>query len=196
MTYVMLPIDSYAATDYYLLTMRLALKALLQTGSPVHAHSWDLPTQGVDGGWTPGRWSRVEGRVEYRRNGLHVCGSAQLPYWRGHLGAKGSNARVWVCEYRGAVSAGPNGFAAREVRLVRPWDGVEEIETGVAPVAYAATVAARVRAATPELTAASVERVACALRSIENGDDRAAATKRRALTTEEKRALTRARKAA
>jgi hypothetical protein len=35
--------------------------------------------------------------------------------------------QVYVCEFRGAVSIGPHGFAAREVRLLRPWDGVEEV---------------------------------------------------------------------
>jgi hypothetical protein len=28
---------------------------------------------------------------------------------------------VWVVEYRGQVSIGANGFAAREVRLLRPY---------------------------------------------------------------------------
>ena len=51
-------------------TTKLALKATL-TGSaqsPVHAHEWSLPTQNSDGSWTPGRWSAVKGKIQYRRN--------------------------------------------------------------------------------------------------------------------------------
>ena len=108
-------------------TTKLALKATL-TGSaqsPVHAHEWSLPTQNADGSWTPGRWSAVKGKIQYRRNGLHVCGVDQLPYWYGHL--RGRSMVTWVCEYDGNTSIGPHGFAARRVRLLRPWDGREEI---------------------------------------------------------------------
>lgn len=102
-------------------TAKLALKGITGTTSPVHAHEWSLPTQGADGAWKPGRWSRIGGTIEYRRNGLHVCGPEQIGYWRGHL--RGREMTVWVCEYRGRTDAGLHGFAAREVRLLRPWMG-------------------------------------------------------------------------
>lgn len=170
--------------------MPLALKATLAHGSPVHAFAWDLPTRSEDGEWTPGAWARVEGAIEYRRNGLHVCSSAQVGYWRGHLGAKGSAAVVWVAEYRGAVSAGKNGWAAQEVRLLRPWTG-EAIE-GLAPVSYAETIAARIAAVCPKLDAEGVARVADCVASYENGRTEAADRKRKSLCASEKRAVTKA----
>lgn len=106
----------------------IALKGLTGNTSPVHsATEWSLPTEQADGSWKPGAWvaARAGQKIEYRRNGIHVCGCDQLPYWRGHL--KGREMDVYVCEFRGAVSIGPHGFAAREVRLLRPWDGVEEV---------------------------------------------------------------------
>ena len=105
----------------------LAIKALCGTNSPVHSETeWTLPTENADGTWTAGAWSRCPaGKVQYRKNGLHVCGVDQLPYWQGHL--KGRTMQTFVCEFRGGVSIGPHGFAAREVRLLRPWDGREEV---------------------------------------------------------------------
>lgn len=105
---------------------KLALKATTLAGaSPVHPVGWDLPQKNFDGSWTPGRWQSVKGLVRYRANGLHVCGVDQLGYWQTHL--KGKTLVVWVCEYDGHTSIGPHGFAARRVRLLRPWDGREEI---------------------------------------------------------------------
>jgi hypothetical protein len=109
----------------------LALKALTTSGrSPLHGDlAWDLPVREADGSWTPGAWQRVSGRIEYRANGLHVCGCDQLKYWRA-LCARlrpGMRTRVWVVEVEGQVSIGAHGFAARRVRLVRPWDGREEV---------------------------------------------------------------------
>lgn len=107
-------------------TTKLALKATTLDGSsPVHAHGWSLPTQNADGTWTPGKWSAVKGPVRYRGNGLHICGVDQLAYWYGHL--RGRVMTTWVCEYDGQVSIGCHGFAARRVRLLRPWDGREEV---------------------------------------------------------------------
>ena len=103
-------------------TAKMALKATtLDGGSPVHAHGWDLPTQGVDGTWTAGKWSRVAGLVRYRGNGLHICQVDQLAYWYGHL--RGRKMVTWVCEYTGHTDIGAHGFAARRVRLLRPWTG-------------------------------------------------------------------------
>lgn len=107
-------------------TIKTAIKAtLLDAQSPVHAHAWDLPKQNADGSWTPGRWSAVKGLVRYRANGLHVCAVEQLAYWQSHL--RGREMVAWVCEYDGHVSRGKNGVAARRVRLLRPWDGVESV---------------------------------------------------------------------
>jgi hypothetical protein len=107
-------------------TPKLALKATTLDGeSPVHAHGWSLPTQAADGSWTPGRWSAVKGLVRYRGNGLHVCSAAQLGYWYGHL--RGREMVTWVCEYDGHTHTGKNGFAARRVRLLRPWNGSEVV---------------------------------------------------------------------
>lgn len=103
-------------------TAKLALKATTLDGaSPVHAISWDLPTQNADGSWKPGAWSAVKGLVRYRANGLHICAPDQVAYWYGHL--RGKKMVTWVCEYDGHTHAGPNGFAARRVRLLRPWNG-------------------------------------------------------------------------
>lgn len=100
----------------------LAIKALVGTTSPVHAHEWSLPTSNADGSWKPGAWSKAPaGKIQYRGNGLHVCGTDQLAYWQGHI--KGKKMQVYVCEYRGGVDQGMHGFAAREVRLLRPWMG-------------------------------------------------------------------------
>lgn len=109
------------------MTAKLALKATI-TGtaqSPVHAHKWSLPTQNADGTWTPGKWSHIKGAVQYRKNGFHVAGCDQIAYWQNHI--RGKSMVVWVCEYDGNVSIGPHGFAARRVRLLRPWDGREEV---------------------------------------------------------------------
>ena len=91
-------------------TAKLALKGTIygSTTSPVHAHEWDLPTQQADGSWAPGKWS-------------DVAMPAQIAYWQGHL--KGKRMIVWVCEYDGNTSIGMHGFAARRVRLLRPWMG-------------------------------------------------------------------------
>lgn len=106
-------------------TAKLALKATTPAGaSPVHAKTaWDLPTQNADGSWTPGRWTAVKGAVQYRGNGLHICGVDQIAYWTKHL--RGKVLVTWVCEYDGNVSIGAHGFAARRVRLLRPWTGEE-----------------------------------------------------------------------
>ena len=106
----------------------LALKALVGTTSPVHSGTeWTLPTQQADGSWLPGAWvsARKGQKVQYRKNGIHVAGCDQIPYWTGHL--RGKTMQTYVCEYRGAVSIGAHGWAAREVRLLRPWDGREEV---------------------------------------------------------------------
>ena len=104
-------------------TAKLALKGTIygSTTSPVHAHEWDLPTQQADGSWAPGKWSAVKGTIEYRKRGLHVAMPDQIAYWQGHL--KGKRMIVWVCEYDGNTSIGMHGFAARRVRLLRPWMG-------------------------------------------------------------------------
>lgn len=110
---------------------RLALKALtLAASSPIHGDlAWSLPTQGADGSWTPGAWQAVKGAVEYRANGLHVCGCDQVAYWKQLVRRvrPGLRTKVWVVEYDGRTSIGAHGFAARRVRLVRPWDGREEV---------------------------------------------------------------------
>jgi hypothetical protein len=106
---------------------RLALKGTTPDGdSPVHGCTWVLPTLQADGSWKPGAWNRVAGKIEYRRRGIHVCGPDQIGYWRGHL--RGKTMVVWVCEYRGQTHVGLHGWAAREVRLLRPWDGREELD--------------------------------------------------------------------
>ena len=48
---------------------------------------------------------------------------SQLPYWANLIRRvrPGLRTRVWVVEYRGQTSIGANGFAAREVRLLRPY---------------------------------------------------------------------------
>ena len=105
---------------------RLALKGVTATGdSPVHGCSWVLPVQRADGSWKSGAWNRVAGKIAYRSRGLHVCGPEQIGYWRGHCKAE---LVVYVCEYRGQTDAGMHGFAAREVRLLRVWDGVETLD--------------------------------------------------------------------
>ena len=103
-----------------------AIKALTGTTSPVHSGTeWSLPTENADGTYTPGAWvsARKGEKVQYRKNGIHVAGCDQIAWWQGHL--KGKKMQAYVCEYRGAVSIGPHGFAAREVRLLRPWRGEE-----------------------------------------------------------------------
>ena len=107
------------------MSSKTALKALDGTSSPVHATTWDLPTRNADGTWTAGKWARVAGKIEYRRNGLHVCGMEQISFWRGHL--RGRDLQVYVVEYSGHTSIGPHGFAVRTARLLRAWDGVEEV---------------------------------------------------------------------
>ncbi len=105
-----------------------ALKGLTGNTSPVHSGTaWSLPTQNADGSWKPGAWvsARKGQKIEYRKNGIHVAGCDQIAWWANHL--KGRTMDLYVCEYRGAVSIGPHGFAAREVRLLRPWDGREEV---------------------------------------------------------------------
>lgn len=106
---------------------KLALKALTLDGaSPVHALDWTLPTQNADGTWTPGAWvSCRKGKVEYRRNGIHLAGCDQIGWWQKHL--RGRTLVTWVVEYDGQTSIGCHGFAARRARLVRPWDGREEV---------------------------------------------------------------------
>jgi hypothetical protein len=105
----------------------LAIKALCGTNSPVHSETeWTLPTENADGTFTPGAWVRCRpGKVEYRKNGIHVAGCDQIAWWTTHL--RGKKMTAYICEYRGQVSIGPHGFAAREVRLLRPWDGREEV---------------------------------------------------------------------
>jgi len=109
----------------------MALKALTISGkSPIHGDTqWDLPTQGADGAWTPGAWQRVAGPIAYRANGLHVCGCDQVKFWRALCRRirPGVRTRVWIVECEGQTSIGAHGFAARRVRLVRPWDGREEV---------------------------------------------------------------------
>ena len=108
----------------------LALKALSSGNrSPIHGDVvWDLPTQRANGSWEPGAWQSVKGPIEYRANGLHVCGSLQVKYWRGLCKRLGKGRmRVWVVECEGQTAIGAHGFAARRVRLVRPWDGREEV---------------------------------------------------------------------
>ena len=105
---------------------RLALKATTSTGyAPIHGDTrYALPTRNDDGSWTAGEWHRVEaGAVEYRAHGIHCAMPSQLPYWSQLIRRvrPGLRTRVWVVEYRGQVSIGANGFAAREVRLVRPY---------------------------------------------------------------------------
>ena len=105
---------------------RLALKATTSTGyAPIHGDTrYDLPTRNADGSWTAGEWHRVEvGSVEYRSHGIHCAMPSQLPYWSQLIRRvrPGLRTRVWVVEYRGQVSIGANGFAAREVRLLRPY---------------------------------------------------------------------------
>lgn len=105
---------------------RLALKATTSTGyAPIHGDTrYDLPTRNADGSWTAGEWHRVEvGSVEYRSHGIHCAMPSQLPYWSNLIRRvrPGLRVRVWVVEYRGQVSIGANGFAAREVRLLRPY---------------------------------------------------------------------------
>ena len=105
---------------------KLALKGVTRDGdSPVHGCSWVLPTLREDGSYKPGSWNRVPGTIEYRRRGLHVCAPEQISYWKGHVKA---SIDVYVCEYRGATDAGLHGWAAREVRLLRPWDGIESLD--------------------------------------------------------------------
>lgn len=108
----------------------MALKALTSSNrSPIHGDvEWSLPTQNADGSWTPGAWQSVKGPVTYRQNGLHVCGCDQVRYWRGLCKRLGKGRlRVWIVECEGQTSIGAHGFAARRVRLVRPWDGREEV---------------------------------------------------------------------
>lgn len=130
----------YPCCNLFLVTQRnpttpkLAIKATL-VGAPVspsHTEfSWDLPTQNADGSWTPGAWASVKGLVRYRKNGLHICSSKQFAYWNTHFRSKAMIA--WVCEYDGHTNdvyegrKSRNGFAARRVRLLRPWDGAEVI---------------------------------------------------------------------
>jgi hypothetical protein len=107
-------------------TTKLAIKATTTSGyAPIHGDvQYSLPTQGEDGEWTPGAWHRVgAGEVAYRAHGVHVCQPSQYGYWAQLLRRvrPGLRCRVWVVEYRGQVSIGANGFAAREVRLVRPY---------------------------------------------------------------------------
>ena len=108
----------------------LALKALTLTGrSPLHGDTqWDLPTKGADGRWIPGAWQSVKGAVEYRANGLHVCGSLQIRYWRGLCKRLGKGRmRVWVVECEGQTAIGAHGFAARRGRPAGLGDGREEV---------------------------------------------------------------------
>ncbi len=105
---------------------RLALKATTSTGyAPIHGDTrYSLPTRNADGSWTAGEWHRVEvGSVEYRSHGIHCAMPSQLPYWAQLIRRvrPGLRTRVWVIEYRGQTSIGANGFAAREVRLLRPY---------------------------------------------------------------------------
>lgn len=110
---------------------KLALKALTIAGrSPIHGDvSWSFPTRNADGTWEPGAWQTVAGEIEYRANGLHVCGCDQVAYWKQLVRRvrPGVRTQVWVVEYAGQVSIGAHGFAARRVRLVRPWDRREEV---------------------------------------------------------------------
>lgn len=104
---------------------KFALKATTANGfAPIHGDTeYPLPTQAADGTWTPGAWVEVSGPVEYRANGIHCAMPSQLGYWQALVRRirPGMRTRVWVVEYSGQVSLGAHGFAARRVRLVRPW---------------------------------------------------------------------------
>jgi len=101
--------------------MGLAIKALSATTSPVHAFEWSLPTQSESGEWIPGEWHAVKGRIKYRRNGLHLARPDQIEWWTKHL--RGRKLTAYVVEYDGQTSVGVHGFAARRVRILRPWQG-------------------------------------------------------------------------
>lgn len=98
-----------------------AIKALADAKSPVHSFVWDLPVQMPDGSWKPGAWHRQAGEIEYRKRGLHVCSSRQVPFWTKHL--RRHRLTAWVVEVGGPMDRGPNGWAVRRARLVRPWQG-------------------------------------------------------------------------
>ena len=104
---------------------RYALKATTINGvSPIHGSTeYPLPVENADGTWTPGAWVAVKGEVEYRANGIHCCMPEQLPYWSQLVRRirPGMRTRTGVVEYAGDVDLGAHGFAARRVRLVRPW---------------------------------------------------------------------------
>lgn len=100
-----------------------AIKATTVAGaSPSHSNTlWSLPTRQADGSWTPGAWmtARKGERVQYRRNGLHLCTPAQLGYWTRHF--RRTDLVAWVVEYDGACDVGLHGIAVRRARLVRPY---------------------------------------------------------------------------
>ena len=137
----------------------------------------------------PGAWARVEVLSNIDATGCTCAASSQVAYWRGHLGAKGSQAVVWVAEYRGPVSVGKTGGPRRKFAY-SALDG--RGNRGFAPVSYAETIAARIAAVCPKLDAAGVARVADCVASYENGRVDAADRKRKALCASEKRAVTKA----
>ena len=105
---------------------KLALKALTLSGrSPLHGDlQWSLPVDGA-----PGAWAAVKGAVEYRKSGLHVCGCDQVAYWKQLVRRlrPGLRVRVYVVEYDGQTAIGAHGFAVRRARVLRAWDGREEV---------------------------------------------------------------------
>lgn len=75
--------------------------------------AWSLPKQRKNGTWTPGKWHRVEGKIDVCNNGLHLTTEPYRWYKWG--------ADVYEAEGRGdsSMRAGDDKTAFREARLLR-----------------------------------------------------------------------------
>lgn len=87
----------------------------LNGNKPAHGGSgeWDLPKDGK-----PGKWWRVKGKLEPRRNGLHLCREGDLVIWIAQ--------DLYECERKGGLIDANNKVVARQARLTRRLDGWDE----------------------------------------------------------------------
>lgn len=91
------------------------LKITRPSGEPCHGGSgaWGLPRRTKAGGWMPGRWRKVSGRLTACEVGLHLVDDNQLPRWLPE-----APYTIWLAEARGDVIAQSDKYVYREARLL------------------------------------------------------------------------------
>jgi hypothetical protein len=79
---------------------------------PYSRFAWPLPTQNLDGSWTPGAWVTAEGPLVVCANGIHLCREGDLLEWL--------QARLFEIEGDGVELIEANHkVVVRRARLVR-----------------------------------------------------------------------------